>query len=104
MSALESLLEYQIKLGGLPEPIKEHRFHDQRRWRFDFAWPHKMFAVEVEGGAYVQGRHTRGSGFEADLEKYHEAMRMGWTVYRCSAKLIKSGQSLILIERILNRE
>ncbi len=50
MSALEDLLERHIKRTGLPKPAREYRFHRERRWRFDFAWPDYKVAVEVEGG------------------------------------------------------
>jgi len=36
---LENELLGQIQAAGLPEPIRQHRFHPERRWRFDFAWP-----------------------------------------------------------------
>ena len=64
--------------AGLPEPVPEYRFHPVRRWRFDYAWPLHKFALEVEGGIWTQGRHTRGSGAVADLEKYSEAALAGW--------------------------
>lgn len=69
---------------GIPRPVAEHRFAPPRRWRFDFAWPDYMIALEVEGGAWIQGRHTRGSGFVKDLEKYREAACLGWRVLRCT--------------------
>jgi hypothetical protein len=27
--------------SDMPEPQREHRFDDRRKWRFDFAWPRK---------------------------------------------------------------
>ena len=69
---------------GVPEPATEHRFHPKRKWRFDFAWPDVRLALEVEGGVWTGGRHTRGSGFLGDVEKYNAAAVMGWRVLRCT--------------------
>lgn len=63
-------------------PEYEHSFHPSRRWRFDVAWPTLKIAVELEGGIFGRGRHTRGSGYSADCDKYNAAQRLGWDVYR----------------------
>jgi len=72
-------------------------------WRFDFAWPDKRLACEVEGGGFVGGRHTRGAGFREDCHKYHHAMRLGWTVYRYEESLIKSGDAARLFAQLLGK-
>ena len=61
---------------------REYRFHDVRRWRFDFALTDWWIAIEVEGGIFTRGRHTRGSGFTSDLLKYNAAVALGWSVLR----------------------
>lgn len=66
------------------ECVTEYRFHPVRKWRFDYAVPSLMVALEVEGGCWVGGRHTRGAGFKADMEKYNTAATLGWTVLRCT--------------------
>jgi len=65
---------------------REYKFHPVRKWRFDFADPHGKVAVEIEGGAFSGGRHTRGAGFIADCEKYNAAILMGWRVFRFATK------------------
>ena len=68
---------------GLPVPEFEWRFHPVRRWRFDLAWPSYKLALEVEGGVWTGGRHSRGKGMVADMAKYNTATLMGWRVLRC---------------------
>lgn len=64
------------------ECIKEFRFHPKRLWRFDYAIPDHKIALEVEGGVWTNGRHTRSQGFLGDMEKYNTATLMGWRVLR----------------------
>ena len=101
MSALEELLERHIRLTGLPAPEREYRFHSGRRWRFDFAWPLRKVAVEVDGGIYSRGRHVRGSGFERDAEKRNAAVMAGWRVLHFTPRLVKTGQAIQAIESLM---
>lgn len=86
---------------GLPLPVTEHRFHAERKWRFDFAWPELKVALEVEGGVWVGGRHTRGKGYLADCIKYNHAAADGWCVLRCTPSTLLSGPMLDLLARVL---
>jgi len=97
----EECLKQQIRALGLEEPIAEFRFHETRMWRFDFAWVDKRLAVEVEGGVYSGGRHTRGKGFEGDCEKYAEAALDGWTVLRFSTKQVLNCMAIKYIQQAL---
>ena len=74
---------------GLPPPVAEYRFAPPRRWRFDFAWPELLIAVEVEGGVWSRGRHVRGRGYLGDLEKYNAAVVMGWRVLRYTPQTLE---------------
>ncbi len=75
------------KLGnGLPLQ-SEYKFYPGRKWRFDYAIPDKMVAIELEGGVYTNGRHTRGKGYENDCEKYNAALSQGWKVFRLTTNL-----------------
>lgn len=85
----------------LPLPQREYFFHPQRLWRFDYAWPTLLLAVEIDGAVYTQGRHTRGSGFEEDCVKINEATLLGWRVLRFTTGQVNSGYALCVIERAL---
>ena len=65
---------------GLSSPELEYAFHPERKWRFDFAWPYKRVALEVQGGVWSRGKHGRGSGIVKDMEKANAAARLGWRV------------------------
>lgn len=84
----------------LPEPIPEYQFHQTRKWRFDYAWPLHMLALEVEGGIWTQGRHTRGKGALADMEKYSEAAVHGWRLLYVTPEQAR-GPAMDLIRRAL---
>ena len=82
---------------GFAQPICEFTFHPTRLWRFDYAWPECWVALEVEGGIFSGGRHTRGAGFLKDMEKYNEATRLGWRVLRCTPSTLLSDTTLSLV-------
>ena len=90
-------IRHELKI----ELVKEFRFHPTRRWRFDYAFPELKIAVEVEGGVYIQGRHTRGSGFIKDMEKYNTAASMGWTIIRVTPDEKLSAKTVDLLRKTL---
>lgn len=94
-------LDRQCELLGLPKPDAEFRFHPSRKWRFDYAWPALSVAVEVEGGAFVGGRHTRGVGYLKDLEKYNTATVLGWKVLRFTPRQIADGTALNVLTGVI---
>lgn len=94
-------LAAQVVHAGLPMPVKEHRFHPKRLWRFDLAWPDYQLAVEVQGGVWIGGRHVRGGGIEGDCEKASEAAILGWRLLPVTSGMVRSGQALDFIKRAL---
>lgn len=72
------------------EVVKEHRFHPERKWRFDFAVPCKMIAIEYEGLNSERSGHTTLSGYTKDTEKYNAAQALGWKVLRFTVKNYKT--------------
>ena len=79
------------KTHGITTPVAELRFHPVRKWRFDFAWPEALVALEVDGGVWTQGRHTRGLGVLGDHEKLNAAAVLGWRVIRCTPSTLADG-------------
>jgi very-short-patch-repair endonuclease len=81
-------------------PVQEFKFHQTRKWRFDFAWPDKKIALEVEGGVFTNGRHTRASGFLKDMEKYNNAALLGWRIIRTTPQKIYAFETIKMIKTI----
>ena len=79
----------------------EYRFHKTRKWRFDFAIMENMIAIEIEGSIWSNGRHTRGSGFIKDTEKYNTAASLGWIVLRFSSTEIYNSSTIEIIKKTI---
>jgi len=103
LSHLEEQFAVQLRAAGLPEPVREYRFAPPRRFRFDAAWPDLRVAVEIDGGVWSGGRHTRGSGFLRDCEKLNLAALAGWVVLRFSGDLVRSGEAVRMVTIALNQ-
>lgn len=83
-------------------PIREHKFKLGRKWAFDFAWPDKMVAVEIEGGtAFGKSRHSQGNGFEEDCRKYNAAAIIGWRVLRFTTAMVNSAEAIDAVRKVL---
>lgn len=102
-----NVLQDQIRLANLPEPILEYQFHANRQWRFDFCWKQQLVACEVEGGIWMKSAqgyskgHAHPDRFEKDCEKYNEAAIYGWTLIRVTTKMIRDGRAIEWLERAL---
>jgi hypothetical protein len=92
-----------LKAGGIPKPEVEYPFAQSkgRRWRFDFCWPEQSVALEVDGGVWTHGRHTRGSGWLKDAEKLNTAASMGWRLLRCTPQQLCTSELLETLKQAL---
>jgi very-short-patch-repair endonuclease len=125
----EAALDAHLRCYGLPQFCREYRFaavrvgwvsHDGDQklgvagkklrdllreeglqdWRFDFAWPRRLIAVEIEGGG-ERGRHARHKGFLEDCRKYNAATKLGWRVYRFTGQQVQSAEAVKFIADVL---
>jgi hypothetical protein len=102
LSVGEETFLLHCRAFGLPEPLREVEFYPGRKWRFDFAWPDKKLAVEVEGGtSFGRSRHSKGDGFEKDAAKYNRAAREGWVVLRYSTRMVTDGSAIDEVLEVL---
>lgn len=87
---------------GLPVPAPEYRFHPARKWRFDYAWLGQKVALEVQGGVFSQGRHTRGASLLQEWIKLNTAAAMGWRIIYCQPSDLMTAQTAEFIRQALN--
>lgn len=87
-------MEMALKHGGY-NYVKELEFHPTRKWRFDFAIESLKIAIEYEGIISEKSRHTTITGMSADCDKYNEAQRLGWKVFRFTALNYKNLLSVL---------
>lgn len=80
---------------------REFKFHPTRKFRFDFAWPSLRMAVEIDGGTWVAGRHTRGAGYARDCEKGNEAILLGWKVFHFTTDMVENGVGIATVKEYL---
>lgn len=102
-SALEKkfLLQWAA-CGGLALALEaEYKFHDKRKWRFDFAHLPTQTAFEIEGILPSgESRHQRYWGFKKDSIKYFEAQLKGWTIFRLTSGQITYKNLIRIVEWI----
>lgn len=79
-----------------------------RKYRADFFLPNLRLIIEVNGGQYNQGRHTRAgkiknqeyTQYENDLTKLNLAQFHGYRVFQFTYQMMERKDHLQLIEKI----
>lgn len=78
-------------------PITEYRFDPNRQWRFDYAWPFRRVAIEIDGGIWRKGggAHSHPSNILRDMEKHNAAVLLGWRVIRVTPQQLADAVSMV---------
>ncbi len=74
-----------VLIGLKLEYKKEFKFHDTRKFRFDYCIPAEKIAIEYEGIYSEKSGHTGTTGYSKDVTKYNLALICGWRVLRYTA-------------------
>lgn len=106
---VDLFLNYLQQQFPQAEVVKELQFHPDRKWRFDYAFPSRKIAIEIDGAIWTLGRHNRPRGYLNDMEKLNTAASMGWLVLRFSTdeRFYLSTRQLIevtLVQRANNNQ
>jgi hypothetical protein len=102
-SELENIFNLQLMAYKITGYEREYKFHPSRRFRFDYAWPAQMIAVELQGGVWgKKSGHNSGTGIIAEMEKSNQAQMLGWQVYKFFVDQVKSGEAIQFMQSILS--
>ena len=86
------------KSCGGPALETEHLFHEVRKWRMDYVHRDTKTAIELDGGVYVQGRHSRAKGIQDACDKKNSAIQMGWDVFVLCTGIITEDRVRAIVE------
>ena len=79
---IHAILDMLKLTNQIEDYVTEHQFDEVRKFRFDWAIPSLMIAIEFEGIMSEKSRHTTKTGYSKDTEKYNLAAISGWIVLR----------------------
>jgi very-short-patch-repair endonuclease len=102
-SLAEQTLAAQLEQAGILF-VREVAFAAPlRRWRADFEITDQRppLLVEIDGGAFIGGRHSRGQGVANDAEKQSAAAILGYRVIRATPAQVADGSCLSWIQQAL---
>ena len=114
-------LATQLRLSGAPAPVAEYRLFAHhvglgkgikarfaaaglRDFRYDLAYPAERVCIDVQGGGFVNGHHSRGLGMEDDCEKHSTAVALGWRVLTVTPRQVQDGRARQWVCRVLGVE
>lgn len=81
--------------------VKEYKFLEHRKFRFDFYLPDYKVGIEYDGMFSAKSRHLTVTGFTLDCTKTNLAQIHGYKVLRYTAKNI--GEVEDDLKELINR-
>lgn len=99
---ITGLLAFQLKAHHAPQFDREFRICPERKFHIDIYFAKERLAVEVDGGGYINGRHSRGYGMDSDAEKSALIARLPARLLRVTPRWVKNGHAVQWILTALN--
>lgn len=89
-------------LNGIPNPVEDFRFaKPDRQWQIDLSWPDHRVGIEVQGGVWVTGAHSRGAQQIKDFEKLNAAQLRGWVILQFTPAQLCTAETMSIIRLAL---
>ena len=99
LSEGECTLELHLRAHGLPY-AREVALIAGRRWRWDFLVGNDL-AIEIQGGTWIRGGHSRGAGQRRDCAKQNAAVKAGYRALAYTTEMVMSGEAIADILELL---
>ena len=104
-SNLEALFWLQLRAAGIQQHfVQQLKAVPGRQFVFDFACPAARFLVEVQGGNWTHGAHSRPLGLRRDYDKANLAQRHGWRIFQFDTEQVETGAALEWVTEELRQE
>lgn len=100
-SLAEMTLEAQLTVARIPFE-RQYPFSEPRKHKADFFCPPDLL-IEVNGGTWTGGRHSRGSSIPAEYEKGALAAIKGFRVIHATTEQVNDGTCLRWIIAAMER-
>ena len=84
--------ELPAKLDSKLEPLELVTF-DVKQWRYDVIFPTVKLCIEVQGGVFTHGKHSRGENQVNDMYKSNSAQRVGYACFQFPPRDLSSGKA-----------
>ena len=92
LSEGECTLELHLRAQELPY-AREVALIAGRRWRWDFLVGNDL-AIEIQGGTWIRGGHSRGTGQRRDCGKMNAAVKAGYRPLAYTTEMVLSGEAI----------
>lgn len=98
MTNLADALSFHLKAAKIPHK-REQKLIPGRKFSTDILIG--RLAIEVDGGTWTVGRHSRGAGIDSDCEKQNLLVALGYRPMRVTGNQVKDGRALQWIEQAM---
>ena len=102
LSQTQILLGIHMRELGL-RPWFEHKFCEDRYFRFDVCDKELRIAAEISGGNW-SGGHRRGKAQEDEYDKLNTATMMGWRVFQWTNAQVSDGRAKAFLAEWLDTQ
>ena len=82
----------------------EYKPFGDSKHRLDFACPETKTAIEIQGGNWAGGRHTRPEQLDKEYAKLNKLAFNGWVTFLLSGEMITKENLEMIAHAILSRK